>query len=290
MSRIYFHSPSGDAEVLGSERAHMGWLCQQIAMSAADADSPHGAERIASLLRPDHYMAGHKPFPDSPHVVDQRWAQAMNTALNGYLGDPLQWKGTPIGGLSLTLNTAVALGGDEVKLAARLHGQCEIHAYVEGSNRNWLADMVQSALAKAVFRPSRGDYSTGWDSVITLLRSRDDEPVVTSYSVCDSFPNPSVGDWLPPWPEGVPRSWDALTEEQTKERSDREEAWYELESEEQWRISLEGLRAGTGGLELKPDNWNSFKFRHGLSYLDLMAADYASRLDASELGEEEGNE
>lgn len=288
MSRIYFHSPSGEAEVLGSERAYMGWVVQRVAMSAVNLDWADGASRIFSLLDPNHYMAKEKIYSHETSVVDRRWSEMMERSLGSSMfGDTLQWKGSPIGSFSLLLNTAVVLGSDEVKLSARLHGQCEIHAYVEGPNRSWLADLIQSAVDKAIFREVQGEWPSGWNEVITLLRSRDDEPVVTSYSVCDGFPDYMVGDWMPAWPEGVPRSYRELSEEQKKERDERSEAWYELPHTEQWRISLEGLRTGTGGLEMKPDNWNTFKFGHGLSFLDIMAVNYAERLEAADLTPQE---
>jgi len=289
MSRIYFHTPTDEAEVLGAERAHMGWLCRHVATSVVGLDSAGSAQRILSLLAPGHYMTQTEPYVDASTVVRREWTESMIRALGSMFGPALQWKGKPIAAFSLELNTAVVLGGDTLRLAARLHGQCEIHAYVEGPNRAWLADLIQAALDKAIFRQDVRDWNTGWNDVIKLLRSRDDEPVVTSYSVCDQFPNSHTGDWLPPWPEGVPRTWTALTEEQQQERSGREEAWYELPNEEQWRISMAGLRTNGQGLELKPDNWNSFAFGHGLTYLDLLATDYAERLDKADLTPSEEN-
>ena len=35
----------------------------------------------------------------------------------------------------------------------------------------------------------------GWENVAALLRNRDDAPVVCSYSVTDSFPNPTIARW-----------------------------------------------------------------------------------------------
>lgn len=59
--------------------------------------------------------------------------------------------------------------------------------------------------------------------------------------------------------------------------------WYELPRDEQWELAMAGLRVRPGLLELKPENWHTFRFRHGLSVLDLTAYDRDARLDAANL-------
>jgi hypothetical protein len=286
VSRIYFHSPSGEAELHGSERAHLGALCSDIAIGVLGLDNSFRAGQLSGVLASDVARV--------PSGLDyQRWRRDLETRLVvGSMFDraPFQWRGRPIQSFALILNTALAVGNDAVRLAARLHGQCELHAWVDGPNRAWLADMMQAGLDRSVFRrgfwfedgpgaPRRWS-DQGWESVMSLLRSRDDEPVVTSYSVTESFPHYSIGDWMPPWPEGVPLDWDELSEDDKQTRSDRQEQWDELDAAEQWRISMVGLRDDPGGLEIKPQNWDAFQFRHGLSVLDLFAADRNERLDA----------
>lgn len=56
MSRVYFHSPSGTAELLGAERAQAGLTAQRIAHGAVDAF--HNHERLRELINPAHGMAG----------------------------------------------------------------------------------------------------------------------------------------------------------------------------------------------------------------------------------------
>lgn len=293
MSRIYFHSPSGETELAGAERAYMGYICSEVALALVDLDSPHVVDRLVSLLDPTHRLStdARSPFMGTTSVVDAQWQQRMRSALaHSIFGSPLMWKGQRIATFSLVLNTALAVGGDAIKLAARLHGQCEIHTYVEGPNRSWLAGIMRQGLDSNIFRKGLRGYSMGWENVIDFLLARDDEPVVTSYSVCDSFPNKSVGDWMPAWPEGVPRKWDLLTEEQQAERGARGEEWYDLDKAEQWRISLAGLRASEGLADLKPDNWQTMRFRHCLSFLDLLEEDFASRLDNANLDIADGQE
>lgn len=289
MSRIYFHSPTRDAELRGSERAWMASLVDDHALGMLNLHDKDRMDRLMSLVDPGHYMAQHAArYPDG---MPASTAYRLAFRHGGRYGPPLvQHRGHRIDPFDLILNTAVLLGNDQMKLAARLHGACEIHAWVDGPNRAWLADVMQTGLNTCVYRRgiwhethgpngSRRWVSQGWEDVITLLRERDDEPVVTSFSVTDQFPTSSVGDWMPPWPEGVERHWRALTEEQQTQRGDRQDAWYELDSAEQWRISMEGLRTSSGGLELKPDDWNEFRFGCELTVLDLFAPDWEDRLD-----------
>lgn len=292
MSRVYFHSPTRTAELRGSERAWLASLVTDISDGIMHLRDSSRVERLRSLVHPDHYMA-RKPAPTFEGLTD--WARNYSTAFAVGFREKtplIQYKGQPIDQFAVALNTAARLGNDQIKLAARLHGQCEIHAWVAGPNRTWLADIMQAGLDSGVYRhgiqypaePDRGRpeplwVSQGWDDVIELLRERDDEPVVTSYSVCDQFPNSSVGDWMPPWPKGRAQRWDALTEEQQQVRRERSDAWYDLESAEQWRIAMEGLQANGGGLEMNPAEWLDFRFAPDVSLLDLFAPDWEERLE-----------
>jgi hypothetical protein len=137
---------------------------------------------------------------------------------------------------------------------ARLHGQCELHAYVEGANRAWLADIIERGRETDVLRPQMK-----WEQVAEFLRSRDDCPVVTSYSVCDQFPNRHVAGWVAPMSKY----------EDTGEEYEDTDAWYDLPEAERWQRAMDGLRAQGNGLELKPDNWNTFHFRDGVNGFQL---------------------
>lgn len=291
MSRVYFHSPTRTAELLGSERAWLGGLVNDIAVGVLDIRDVSRVDQLRALMHPGHYMAK-QPLNGVGWL--NNWASSYATAfIVGWdRGTPLiQYDGQQIDQFALALNTAAQLGSDQIKLAARLHGSCEIHAWVDGPHRAWLADIMQAGLDNRTFRrgiqfeadPARGRseplfVSQGWEDVITLLRERDDEPVVTSHSVCDGFPTSSVGDWMPPWPDDTARDWKALTADQQRQRSERQDAWNDLALTEQWRISMDGLRASTDGLELKPDNWQTFRFAHNLTVLDLIAHDWEDRV------------
>jgi hypothetical protein len=248
MSRIYFHSEHGEAEVSGAERAYMGNFCGDLFILALNLDRhedyPSRPSVLRKILNPGHYTA-------SPDYQGLRFVDALSTALRvGFDNDILLVEGERVDCFSAALNTAYVTGSDAVKLMARLHGQCELHAYVEGPNRAWLASMIERGRETHVLRPNMG-----WEVAVGLLRSRDDCPVVTSYSVCEQFPNAHVAGYVPLIDkESGEQDWDA---------------WYDLPEGEQWQRALEGLRAGGVGLELKPDDWQTFHFRDGVNGYQL---------------------
>lgn len=290
MSRVYFHSPHGEAQLHGSERAWLDALTKRVAEGLFDIGGlSEVRERLTELLHPrqrEYFGADPDPF-----LNNVRWQQSMRLRLGGMFDPTFAWKGHDIDAFTVVLNTACKVGNDSIRLAARIHGQCELHGYVEGPNRAWLADLMQAGLDAGLYRrkhPASPAFGQGWEEVMALLRTRDDEPVVMSYSVCDQFPNPTVADWCPEipddWrPECVSAGdWAEYTEGERE--GDREDApnelWYALPDDEKWRLAMDGLRA-TWGLDLKPDNWSTFAFGRGLTALDFLAPDYADRLNAA---------
>lgn len=301
MSRVYFHSRHGEAELRGSERAHCGLLVDHLTDGFLSSIYGDDAERLLSLVRPDHYL--HKQDRSSPGWI-LRWRDTFSTALrSGFYGEMFQWKGKEVDGFAIRLNTAMKYGNDAVRLAARIHGQCELHCFVEGINRAWLAGIITEGLDAGIFREGRwyedrdGNRKwsdQGWRGVIKLLLDRDDEPVVMSYSVCDQFPNSYAANWSPP---PMPESWvpdwaedeegRAEWEQRYPESSDREDYyadqahdfWYELPEDERWSRALSGIRSNPGMLEISPAEFGKYYFAHGLGITDLLAPDYADRLD-----------
>lgn len=235
MSRIYFHSQHGTAEVSGRERAHFGTFCSSLLLVSMRLDRayPSDAALYRRMLPADHY---------TQNGTDDSFLHAFKTWLcvgDGTFG--IQTKAEPF---TSALNTACVVGGDAVKLMARLHGQCEVHAYAEGPNRAWLAEIIERGRKANILRSG-----LGWEATIELLRARDDEPVITSYSVCEGFPNPSIAGW----------------------RDDRDgDGFWELPEAERWDRALGGLRASGGGLEMTPDNWRDFYFGDGVSGFDII--------------------
>lgn len=236
MSAIYFHSEHGTERVSGRERAAMGVLCQKLLVVAMGADDEYELSSQPSPLRhllpPDLYVSQIGPDVNN----GREFMRSLRTWLHvghGEIGtkertDPF----------TAALNTACRMGGDALKLVARLHGQCEVHAYVEGTHRVWLADIIEGARELRVLRDGMG-----WEAVIALLRGREDGAVVTSYSVCQQFPNSNVAGW--------------------KDDEDGDGFW-KLPDSQRWALAIEGLRSSGGGLEMTPDNWDEFYFGEGV--------------------------
>jgi len=239
MSRMYFHSQNERAEVSGRERGLIGQICSKSLLFAlGNLDHSFGRE--------PPWILKHIPKECYLHTLVHEKSNVWNSSINTWLqvahgtdaylnlGD----KRYPL--FDLQLNSAIAMGGDAFKLAARLHGQCEIHCYVEGPNRKWLAFMISDALEKNIFRRNHG-----WEETIVLLHKADDSPVVCSYSVCDSFPNRHVAKWKAP------------------EGDEDGDSWYSLPVKIRWDMSIDGLRNSNQGLEMKPEDWETCWLGHG---------------------------
>jgi hypothetical protein len=296
VSRIYFHSEHGRAEVNGSERAWLGLLCKNLAFGLLDTD----ADRVLPLVAPGHYLHEQNRTDLGWGL---RWDRMLKTALHcdSDTGELLAWRGRRLNTLGIYLNTAILVGSDSVKLAARIDGQCEIHAFVEGKNRTWFADLVDRALEDGVFRrglwfkphlntPAGAEvwHEQGWDDVTKLLRSRDDGPVVMSYSVCDGFPNRMATDVpKPTMPDDWQREGWSAEEWADLDDGERAEYWQEQVDEQwssqpesvQWEQAMAGLRSSWKLLEIKPETFGTYRFDEGLTVLDLNAADRDARLE-----------
>jgi hypothetical protein len=223
VSGIYFHSQSEpDVVVSGRERAAFSIYAADAMLAALGLQQRHASidwvRAVGRLLRPE-------PSPTtlaSAQYLATHLAVAYGPKFD--LGD-----GRTVDVWACALNTLIASGSDPMILAARLHGQCEMHAYVVGRQREWLSGIIGRGLETGIFREEMG-----WEAVRALLRQRSDEPVVTSYSVCEQFPNSGVARegraWCPtPGGEG--------------------DEWYDLDAAQQWQLAWEGL------LRSDPDRW-----------------------------------
>jgi hypothetical protein len=254
MSRIYFHSQEGAVEVKGVERAWFGLLAGRFSLGilgldywSDGAESPHP---IRAFLRPESYL-NHSSYQGTGFV------RALETALQVGFDRSLVVHGEPLDCFLMHLNTLMAVGNDPLRLAARLHGQCEIHAWVAGANRDWLAGIVLEGLRRGVFRPRMG-----WEEVVAFLRLNAALPVVTSYSVCEQFPNQSVG-----MRGGFVRP--TAVDEETGEAVPDYDAWYELPLGRQWAYALAGL-SDEPSLEMRPDDWVDYHFGENFTALSLL--------------------
>jgi hypothetical protein len=154
----------------------------------------------------------------------------------------------------LGINTALAIGNDAVKLGAALHAQCEVHCYVESWDRDWLADLIANGRRCGYFRAG-----CGWESVIDLLRASNDGPVVTSYSVCEHFPNRALI-------EGSGLSLPAMA---------ARDRWWDISEADYWDLGIRALRHlydQGDNRRLQPSTFPTWTFGDGVTAMDLAEA------------------
>lgn len=246
-------------------------------------------------------------WPNTNYDAQQRLRSSLDLRLTGAADTTFVVDGHQLDAFDVALNTALVAGDPVVQLAAKLYGWCEVHAWFDGPDRAWLADIIDEGLRSGIYRrglwyadqpdtPKDRWSDQGWADVQKLLRARDDEPVVTSYSVCDSFPNRVIAGWeAPPMPDGwVPTwvrddaeyrtEWEAnhpTTEDRAEEYADHAgEIWGALPDDEQWRMALDGLKTAQPWAQITPDNLAEVGFGSGITVYDLLAPDRTERVRA----------
>lgn len=257
MSRLYFASPSGaEAELAGPERAYLRHIAQGPAAHAFDLTGSASAawercQEIVALLPKRCYIhegveqavnAGAAPnrFQLQDQAVDSLriylfgWSDGANFLVAGHdiaVGDTI-------------VNTALAAGSAPVQLATKLSGWP--WCLIEGKDRRWVADIIDAGLDRGIFRHAlryRDGESRdmGWHQVAAFLRSRDDEPVVTSHSTGDDFP-------------------------------------YDASPEHDWQSGLNRLRLEDSFSTLSPETLGSRYFGFGATVYDIMSPDREARI------------
>lgn len=258
MSRIYFHSKDcDDAEVHGSERAYMSCIINELALSV-----------LSSYIEPS-FNTKKSPIldfiknPDKLYFSryeDKKFEESFKMSFQSGIGDiTFVHKDDEIKSFSLALNTAIAVGSDVVQLMARIHAQCEIHAYIKPENFHWMARIIDKGLKLNILRDNQG-----WEHVIKLLETSK-EPIVTSFSVCDKFPNSYLANWSSICNEGC----DCGADQEEGEDCEYED-WYELDFHKQWDLAWEELEQNTSCLELTPDGWEGYFFNKNVSAFDII--------------------
>lgn len=232
MSRVHFTSHSRESELHGSERAYLGGLVRDLALAVLKPDWRR--DELERLLRePEQWAHLGKRWPDVAQWVNQfstRWAVGENW---------LTFEGRDLSPFEISLNTATLIGSLQLKAAAWIHGQCEVHGYVEEKDREWLADIFEEGVESGVYRRGLRTIPQGWEGVIEHLRCGDGGPVVMGYSTTDGFP-----------------SRHAITDADHQSLGpDAQELFYELPREEQWAIGLRWIYSDEARLgPFSPDN------------------------------------
>lgn len=190
MSSVRFDNGKRAVTLRGRERYWMAHVCNGLAFTAFSPSDFHSSPCwTRAIVPPDHYLHRSQRYEDDFHVWLNVSSHNMRHPVTGAMLD----------GFAVVLNTAMRLGSDEVRLLARLHGQCEIHAFVRPDGASFVATLIERGLKIGLYRPAMG-----WEDVRTLLleSASQDRAVVTSYSVTDTFPgrNPETDE---------PNDWDA---------------------------------------------------------------------------------
>lgn len=264
MSRVYFHSFDDEAIVRGSERAHMSIVISDI-MMAAIGNPRYAKEWLQPLFPPGHYMRD---------IADEyRFEQSAKSALSAGWKPLVLPSGKKVDLFTLALNTALVMGGDTVKLFARLHGQCEIHCWIEGrKDKQFIADLIKKGREQGLMRENEG-----WEDVVALLEKPDDSAVVCSYSVCEQFPNwgmlPDDHDLKVKYREAKEKNDGDADCDECYKISDQ---FYDMSHEDQWEECMKTLRASADGLRITKKGWEKFFYGDGTTALNLRARAKAS--------------
>jgi hypothetical protein len=259
---MYFHTLEAEAEVLGSERFHLGGLIDDYADQKLQILQACHPERALAIV--SQSAARRSPrLMDDPVTYRQYF-----TGPSSYSGSFLAWKEVPFPAWTTKMNTASRSGDEDLVLAVRIYATCEAFGWVDGPDREWFAEKIDHALCSGSFRPGQG-----WESVIELLTSTDKGEMVMSDSVTGGFP-----DAVFAWPH---LDWNHY-ETQDRAWSD----WEKLGSDEQWAVSMKRLRAD-GTCQISPDRWAGVYAGANIAVQDLMQDDWAERLDAA-MGEDFG--
>lgn len=261
MSSIGFHSPQGTVSIHGPERANAHILCSDLLVMALGIQHEQDTEHRRSSLRrlvPGLYQkeTGSEWIHHSINFLRDFELYIRSDSRAGLI----HYRGG-INAFHAALNTAIVAGSDPIRLLARIDAQCELHGYVEGKNRAWLAGIVEEGIAQNILRTaydgsaykdSEDDW-WGWQRLVQMLQEREDEPVVMSHSSGDHFPNLGI-----------------LHEDG---QSFSQKKWYALSSDEQWEQAMTALRHMNESqhLEISPDALPSDKWGNGLSGYDLRA-------------------
>lgn len=233
MSNIQFATRTKEALLIGSERHYMGLICSEVTIPFFAAHA--NREKLKKLLPPNHYLTISKDL-----YFEQNFATWV-TVGNGSLHLP---DGQEVELFATILNTVLVVGNDILRLIARIHGQCEIHAYIEPEEAPWIVSIIRHGLDTHILRDGQG-----WDSVIDLLESvTTNETVVTSYSVSDDWPSQIVAG---------------------RENVIDEDDWEDLSEDQQWDLALTALKKDRS-LALRREEWETYRFRNGMTAMDIV--------------------
>lgn len=285
MSWLHWLTERGTADLWGSEAGLLRRLLREAAMNAWRInETDDGMLRAALLLQ----IATGRHAPALREQARQEAKRGDKTAdetrrkLAARLHLELDLRriwfslaGEQLYSADLELNTALLIGSDLVRLGAKLHTWRADHCWIDGPDRAWAADIIETGLNAGLYRrqvprPSNGrDVWTdpGWGDVVALLRSDDTGPVVLSHSEHAEFPNPDTHLDCPPGDGHDAREW--------------AESWYDLPHDEQWSHGVQWLRQRRAWARLAPDTLATVTAGPPVTIYDLYALDRDERVQAA---------
>ena len=167
MSSITFSTRSDEVRLRGPERYHMGHIVNSIFAGLLTDD----LDELNKVCDIGHfYMSQYKTLMDRQQYREagdqERFIkQTIHTGINVGFRTKLNTENGPVDPWAVQLNTALAYGSDPIKLMAYIHGQCEIHLWVAGKNRAWMANIIEKGLQEKIYRKDMG-----WEGVVELLK------------------------------------------------------------------------------------------------------------------------
>lgn len=306
MSRLNFTDQAGSVELMGAECASLRSVALDIGLQAWGLNAPYAgswanANLIMGMARDDN--------PTTHGSIFDEWRKAQGgdvqlkadliASLKVHLrldGLRIAVAGHSLNTNDLTLNTALACGSNQVRLAAKLAGWS--YCWLEGLHRGWLAGIIDHGLESGVFRsglfwvdralnigervedaPDRIWSDLGWAGVAEFLRAGGGPVVISS----DGFPSVDVSAWEPTVdPAWVPdwaiddegrAEWDALgSVGQFEQRiGHANEQWYELPADVRWRHGMDGLRAQRPWAQLAPTTLGVHYFGKPVTIFHVMS-------------------
>lgn len=323
VSRIIFISQHGQADLAGFEREALRGLARLVPSTVwglADAGA-RKLDRVQTVLsmipnRPEtsylhdllakaraeegryhqHYEAGSKtgtPMNQNPArlntgIIDNA-VSALVTALK-VRGLPIVINGDDsrvfhLNSMEVEFNTTLKAACDPIRLATKIYGWAETHAWIADTDRTWAADLIQAGLEHGFYRAgiwaktSAGTnwVDSGWGGIQDFLRGTRG-PVALHTSIADEFPNPDMDSWMIPWPDGVPMNLAYLSAEQQRARRHRYAEWNSLTPEQRWEYGVREMTENLSCLQISPATLETAMFGPGVTLFDLFANDRVYRV------------
>lgn len=259
MGALQFHFQHDETihYVSGAERGNGSSISHAMMFDALGLD--YNPKRIFELM------------PNNPRVNWHGYSHdELKRAVQNFLRITWNAQLTVPGGeetnvLAMAANTAIAGGSDPLRLLARLDAQSELFVYILGADRAWIASIIEEGLKSGLMRTWGKESETGgWTSLAARLRTRDDENVVVSYSVTDSFPT-------------LPERLRHL--EDNEEGWAAQDSWYDIPRAERWD---EGFAELADWQRLDPADWATYTFTPGINAFQVGQAFNLAERAASE--------